>query len=113
MPVSVYSINKGINRPIEFKGLKAQYIAYLGIGLLVLLIAFALLYISGVHTVLCLLVVLILGTALFIHIHKLSRQYGQHGMMKTLARRSIPPVIKIRTRKTFTQLATTPTHTGQ
>jgi len=26
---SVYKINKGINKPIEFKGLKAQYIAYL------------------------------------------------------------------------------------
>jgi hypothetical protein len=31
---SVYKINKGINKPIEFKGLKAQYIGYLGIGIL-------------------------------------------------------------------------------
>ena len=28
---SVYTINKGVNKPIEFKGLKAQYIAYLAV----------------------------------------------------------------------------------
>ncbi|HMT97439.1 MAG TPA: DUF4133 domain-containing protein, partial [Ferruginibacter sp.] len=33
MSNSVYQINKGINRSIEFKGLKAQYIWYLGGGL--------------------------------------------------------------------------------
>ncbi|MBA4198951.1 MAG: hypothetical protein C0459_15510, partial [Chitinophaga sp.] len=47
MSNSVYQINKGINRSIEFKGLKAQYIWYLGGGLVVLLILFAILYISG------------------------------------------------------------------
>ena len=38
MSSPVYPINKGINRPLEFKGLKAQYIWYLGAGLLVLLV---------------------------------------------------------------------------
>ncbi len=42
---SVYAINKSINKPVEFKGLKAQYIWYLGGGLLFLLILFAVLYI--------------------------------------------------------------------
>ena len=41
---SVYKINKGINKPIEFKGLKAQYIGYLGAGVIVLLILFAIFY---------------------------------------------------------------------
>lgn len=35
MSNSVYQINKGINKPIEFKGLKAQYIWYLGGGLVI------------------------------------------------------------------------------
>ena len=30
---TVYYINKGINKPIVFKGLKAQYIGYLAVGL--------------------------------------------------------------------------------
>ena len=41
---SVYSVNKGINKSIEFKGLKAQYIWYLGGGVVALLILFAILY---------------------------------------------------------------------
>lgn len=48
MNTSVYTINKGINKPVEFKGLKAQYIWYLGGGLIMLLILFAILYICGV-----------------------------------------------------------------
>jgi len=91
---SVYQINKGINRSIEFKGLKAQYIWYLGGGLVVLLILFAILYISGLGIFFCLPFIAVLTTALFMRIYKLSRTYGEHGMMKKIARRSVPDVIK-------------------
>jgi hypothetical protein len=104
METSVYSINKGINKPIEFKGLKAQYIWYLGGGLLALLIVFAVLYILGVNTFLCLGIVLLGGTGLFIHTYKLSHKYGQHGMMKALARRNVPKVVKSYSRKVFLDL---------
>ena len=104
MPTSVYPINKGINRPIEFKGLKAQYIWYLGGGLLALLIVFAILYICGINSFVCLGVVVILGTVLFMYVYQLSNKYGQHGMMKAMGRRSIPRGIKSYSRKTFLQL---------
>lgn len=104
MATSVYTINKGINKPIEFKGLKAQYIWYLGGGLLALLILFAILYICGVNTFVCLGIIVISGTALFVYVYKLSHQYGEHGMMKSLAKRSIPSVIKTYSRKVFTSL---------
>ena len=103
MSTSVYQINKGINKPIEFKGLKAQYIWYLGGGLMGLLILFAVLYICGIHTILCLMVAIGLGTFLFMHVTKLSRKYGQHGMMKALAKRSIPTVVKSYSRRIFTK----------
>lgn len=98
---SVYQINKGINRPIEFKGLKAQYIWYLGAGLLALLILFAVLYICGVNPFICLLIIVIAGTALFMHVYRLSHKYGQHGMMKAIAKRSIPKCIKSYSRSVF------------
>lgn len=94
MSNSVYQINKGINKSIEFKGLKAQYIWYLGGGLVVLLILFAILYISGLGIFICLPLIAILTTALFMHIYKLSRTYGEYGMMKKIARRSVPDVVK-------------------
>ena len=101
---SVYKINKGINKPIEFKGLKAQYIAYLGIGLIGLLILFAILYIAGVNMFFCLALVLLLGIILFMTVYRMSDKYGQHGLLKKLAVRSIPDAITGRTRKLFLQL---------
>src|SRR5258706_16102262 len=101
MATSVYQINKGINRPIEFKGLKAQYIWYLGGGLLVLLILFAILYICGVNTFVCLGFILILGALLFMYVYRLSHKYGEHGMMKNVARRSVPKLVKSNSRKFF------------
>ena len=96
---SVYQINKGINKPIEFKGLKAQYIWYLGGGLLILLILFAVLYICGVNSFICIIIIISCATGLFMHVYKLSRKYGQYGMMKAIAKRSLPRVIKSYSRK--------------
>jgi hypothetical protein len=98
---SVYKINKGINKPIEFKGLKAQYIGYLGIGLIVLLVIFAVLYISGINMFVCLGLILVLGTLLFMGIYRLSDTYGQHGLLKKLARRNIPDYLACRSRTIF------------
>ena len=72
MSVSVYPINKGINRPIEFKGLKAQYIWYLGAGLLGLLILFAILYIAGINTFICLAIIVGASTGLFMRVYDMS-----------------------------------------
>ncbi|MBL0744859.1 DUF4133 domain-containing protein [Chryseolinea lacunae] len=102
---SVYKINKGINRPIEFKGLKAQYIGYLGMGVIVLLIVFAVLYICGVNMFLCLGILALLGALLFMGVYKLSDTYGQHGLVKKLAKRNIPASLAGRTRKIFIHLS--------
>lgn len=104
---SVYKINKGINRPIEFKGLKAQYIGYLAIGLVLLLILFTVLYISGVNMFICVVLIAGLGAALFVIVYRLSDKYGQHGLTKVIARTNIPRAVKARTRKYFTDLSKT------
>ena len=101
---SVYTINKGINKPIEFKGLKAQYITYLAIGLIFLLIFFAAIYISGVNMFVCLALVLGLGTALFMTVSRMSRTYGEYGLMKLAAKRRLPGVVIIKSRKSFLNL---------
>ena len=101
MANSVYSINKGINKPIEFKGFKAQYIWYVGGGLLALLILFAVLYICGIHPFICLAVAILLGSGLLIYVGKLSHTYGEHGLMKKQARRRIPRLIKSNSRNVF------------
>jgi len=102
---SVYKINKGINKPIEFKGLKAQYIAYLAAGLIALLILSATLYIAGVNMFVCLVTVAALGVLLFMTVYRLSDKYGQYGLIKKLAIRSIPDSIQGKSRRIFLQLS--------
>ena len=104
MANSIYQVKKGINAPIVFKGLKAQYIWYLAGGILVLLVLFAILYIAGVNMYICVLIAVILGTALFLTVYRTSHKYGEHGIMKKLARRSVPYVVKSNSRKLFIQL---------
>ena len=91
-----YSINRGINRPIEFKGLQAQYITYLGLGSVALLILFAVLYLLGVNSFLCVAIVLGTSAAMIGYLYKLSNVYGAHGLMKKMAAASIPRKITVR-----------------
>ena len=103
MSNSVYKINKGINRSIEFKGLKAQYIWYFAGGVVALLILFAIMYIIGINSFICIAIILGAGTVLAIKIYALSSTYGEHGMMKKLAKRSIPKVVRSKNRAIFKQ----------
>lgn len=98
---SVYKINKGINQSIEFKGLKAQYIWYLGGGIVGLLILYAIMYIIGLPTLVCLLVIGVSGTLLVLKIYRMSHKYGEYGLMKELAHKQIPKTVICRSRKVF------------
>jgi 4-hydroxybenzoate polyprenyltransferase len=101
---SVYHINKGINKPIVFKGLKAQYIAYLAVGLVFLLILFAVLYICGLSMYVLLPVVGGSGGALSYTVIKLSHHFGEHGLSKYFAKKQVPAGIRFKSRRIFTQL---------
>lgn len=101
---SVYQINKGVGRAIEFRGLKAQYIGFLAGGLVALLLLFALLYICGLDIYICIGLIVGLGVLLFSTVIRLSHKYGQYGLLKKNAKRSIPSSLVSRSRKLFTHL---------
>ena len=105
MANSIYQINKGINKAIEFRGLKAQYIGYLAGGLVSLMILFAILYVAGIPIFICLPLIGGLGTLLFMTVYKYSHKYGQYGLLKKAARKSMPASIRFRSQKTFIQLS--------
>jgi hypothetical protein len=102
---SVYRINRGINKSIEFKGLKAQYIWYLAGGIVCLLIVFAIFYIIGINPFVCVGTILLVGTLLVLKVYSMSNKYGEHGMMKKLAQRSVPTEIRSKNRKKFKSLS--------
>lgn len=101
MSNSVYTINKGINQSIEFKGLKAQYIWYLGGGVVALMILFAILFFMGVPSLICIAFIGTVGTVMVIKIYKMSHQYGEYGMMKAIAKKQVPKIIKAYSRGIF------------
>jgi hypothetical protein len=102
---SVYHINKGINRPVVFKGFVGQYIAYLAVGLVLLLIGFAVLYVSGLSLFIVLPVILGLGAGLFFVVLRLSRRFGQHGLSKYFSRKKVPLYLRFSSRRLFTGLS--------
>ena len=105
MMSSIYQINKGVNKPIEFRGLHGQYIAYLAAGLVLLLISFALLYILGAPVMLVMPLILGLGGGLFFAVNALSKRFGVHGLSKFMAKRGLPGYVKFSSRRVFTRLS--------
>lgn len=97
----MYTINKGINKAIEFRGLKAQYIwwvAGITLGALALYIA---LYVAGLGGYVGIILTMSLAALLIGRVYRMSRRHGQYGMMKWAARRRVPRALVSRSRKVF------------
>jgi len=86
---------------MEFKGLKAQYIWYLGGGLVGSLLLFAILYLAKVNNYICMAVAFGTGGGSIRFAYQLSNKYGEHGLMKRMARGGVPRVLKSYSRKPF------------
>ena len=79
MATSAYIIHKGVQRPIEFRGLRGQYIVYAGALLAGDIVLFAVLYLTGINSYVCLMVVGGLGSLGIRQIYRLSHRYGELG----------------------------------
>ena len=96
-----YQVNRNINRSIVFKGFVAQYIWWLAGGIVGTLIIFAILYIAGCSTYVCVAFALGSISTVTVKAFRLSKKYGEHGMMKKRATGSIPAILKSRSRSPF------------
>ena len=76
-----YPVNKGAGNPVEFKGLKSQYLFVFAGGLVTVLLAVVILYLAGVDQWIC----IPFGT-----VFRLNARYGEHGLMKLLAEKRHP-----------------------
>lgn len=101
---SVYSINKGINKSIEFKGLRAQYIWYFGGVVMLLFLLYTIMYFIGLNSYLSIGIIALAGTFMTVKVYALSNKYGEYGMMKAMAKRMVPKVVKSYSRKVFRDL---------
>lgn len=85
-----YNINRGIDKPAEFKGLKSQYLFIFVIGLLSEFILFVILYISGIPTWFCISFGVITAVILVWGVFTLNSKFGRYGLMKYFARSRYP-----------------------
>lgn len=85
-----YQINKGAGNPIEFKGLKSQYLFIFTGGLVAVLFMVVILYIAGVGQWVCIPFGIISGSLLVWLTFRLNARYGEHGLMKLLAEKRHP-----------------------
>lgn len=88
-----YSINKGIGRPAEFKGLKSQYLFIFAGGLLSVFIVFVILYMIGVNQLFCICFGVVSAGTLVWGTFYLNEKYGEHGLMKLQATKNHPRFI--------------------
>ncbi|RPD43098.1 DUF4133 domain-containing protein [Chitinophaga barathri] len=87
--------------------IKAQYIMYLGLGLVALLILFSILYIAGIPTFICAAVTGVLGYALVTWVIRYSHRYGEHGLIKEIGYRRLPECLHPPGRHIFLSLSKT------
>ena len=85
-----YSINKGIGGSVEFKGLKAQYLFIFVGGLLATFVLFVVMYMIGISQWFCIGFGVIAASVLVWLTFNLNAKYGEHGLMKLLAKRQHP-----------------------
>ena len=85
-----YPINKGIGRPVEFKGLKAQYLFIFAGGLLALFVLFVILYMVSFDQWICIGFGAASSSVLVWQTFALNARYGEHGLMKLGAARNHP-----------------------
>ena len=57
-----YSVNKGIGKPAEFKGLQSQYLFIFAGGLLAVFVMYVILYMVGVNQWICILFIIFCTT---------------------------------------------------
>lgn len=88
--MSEYPVNRGIGKPVEFKGLKSQYLFIFCGGLLAVFVVFIVLFMAGVNQWLCIGFIVSASLLLVWQTFRLNAKYGTHGLMKAAARKRHP-----------------------
>lgn len=77
-----YTINKGIGRTVEYKGLKAQYLFIFAGGLIADFVLFVIMYMCGLPQWFCIGFGAVSASVLVWYTFRLNSKYGQYGLMK-------------------------------
>ena len=104
MTTIVYPIQQAIDRPLYFKGFRAQYILLAALSLIADLLLFVLLYLAHVPSWICIVIAFGLGCTALVIAATLSQRFGRYGLMKHLASKNLPRHIRCNSRRVFLNL---------
>lgn len=104
--MTTYNINRGVGKPIEFRGLKAQYILYAGGLLIADFLLFVILYICRINSWICVTLSFGSGVVGISMLYRRSRKYGEYGWARKRAGKNIPKALCCRTCSLFINLKT-------
>ena len=90
--MSEYPVNRGIGKPVEFKGLKSQYLFIFCGGLLAVFVVFIVLFMAGVNQWLCIGFIVSASLLLVWQTFRLNAKYART-LMKAAARKRHPRFI--------------------
>lgn len=99
---SIYPINKGVDNPIEFQGLKGQYLLYAVLLVLGLFLVSVILFILQAPALLVLPLSAGAGLWGIARLAQYSKKYGLYGLMKKAAQARLPKHIRYSSRVLFT-----------
>lgn len=85
-----YTVNKGAGKGVEFKGLTTMYMFVLAVGLATVLLSVILLYFIGASSCACVAYGLIAGSVFAYIVFRMNARFGEHGLVKRLARHRRP-----------------------
>lgn len=102
--LTVYKINRGVGRPLEFQGLKAPYFGRfiaIWIGMVTM---WGVMHVVGFPSFIAALLALVPGGFGVRWLYRMSNRYGEYGLMKKSARRNLPDALVSPSRKVFINL---------
>ena len=98
-----YPVNRGIGKPVEFKGLKSQYLFIFAGGLLAVFVVFIVLFMAGVNQWVCIVFIVSASLLLVWQTFRLNARYGTYGLKRhprfIISRKAIPRLFTYKRRK--------------
>lgn len=94
-----YVINKGVNRPLDFYGLKETYIFYFAGGITCAILAYFILQFFSNWVAVP--VAAVIAIASYVVTYYLNNKYGANGLSKRLAQNACPKRIQLKRVRTL------------
>ncbi|HEX7691381.1 MAG TPA: DUF4133 domain-containing protein [Sediminibacterium sp.] len=98
---AVYYMNKGLGRPMELLGVCQPFLLWLCAGEVLLLLCFAIGYMTGLSSLLLLEITVPASMGWFALMLRLSRRLGEHGLYRWLAQKQLPRCVSTKHYRTF------------